>query len=362
MNVRMLAVVMVSACTPTLTPVVGRQPLSSWTNPPRIVWLFDNSGSMLQPINPADAGCPAGCGTGGNPCPNTCMTRVSMFKAGMDTITAQLPVSTLHAATHFPTDQLCGPPTSMNLNLSVTSLHDFVWSLFPSGGSPTAAALRFVADVLPLPQTETLVVLVTDGLPNCNANNPYNLCNPPVDAAAMAVCRCTTSSCTGTLCSLGCLDDLGAVSVSHLLAERDMALMVIGVGAEIASTVARQVLGQMEISLPRVCTTNADCNGNPCGADGVCADKLFLVNSAAEFDAPTRRLAKAVQVAERCTWWLPRQVAASDLIVEIGADVIDPSQWSVKGDLEQRVVISGVACDRLIAGTESVSFSLPPSN
>lgn len=377
MNVRMLAAVMLSACSPILTPVVGRQPLIASSNPPRIVWLFDQSGSMEIPISPC-AAVPT-CGTPGNRCPPSCPTRETLFRAGIDTMAALLPPSVPNIPIKFPIDALCAPPlepvpdafppvdagsSSPRVpSIAATELHSLLATYLPIGGTPTAASLRHVASLAPLLRgSETIVVLVTDGLPNCNDANPYNLCAQPTDLNAIAACRCTTSSCTASLCSKGCLDDLGAVSASHLLAQQGMSLMVIGLGADLQSGIGTSTLGAMEIALPAPCTSSADCNGRSCNPDGVCADRIFMAASLTDFDAPARRLARAVQVSDRCTWWLPRQVAAADLTVEIGAEVLDPAEWTLKGDQEQRVVISGAACDRLIAGTESVTLSLPPSN
>jgi len=375
MNVRVLAVVVLSACSPILTPVVGRQPLVGSSNPPRIIWLFDQSGSMLLPVDPTSAPCAGGCGTPSSPCPSTCLTREGVFRAGIDTMAAVIPARVPNTAIRYPLDSLCGAPGDPDVvvypdktfyqrdNLVASELHDVLAAYIPVGGTPTAKALRYVASLPTTVQTETFVVLVTDGVPNCNANNPYNVCAQPTDPTALAACRCTTTSCSmGLLCSLGCLDDLGAVSASRLLGEQGMSLMVIGLGADLQSGIGISTLGTLEIGLAASCTTSADCNGRTCGADGVCADKLFLAAAPADFEAPARRLARAVQVADRCTWWLPRQVAAADLTVEIGTDVLDPAEWTLKGEQEQRVVITGAACDRLIAGTESVTLSLPPSN
>lgn len=168
MNVRVLAVVMLSACSPILTPVVGRQPLIPSSNAARIIWVFDQSGSMEIPISPCAAS--PTCGTPGNRCPPGCPTRETVFRAGTDTMVARLPESVLHIPIKFPSDSLCGPPLGPVMvgpgldpylpadagprgssvpSVTASELHSFLAASLPTGGSPTAASLRYVASFAP---------------------------------------------------------------------------------------------------------------------------------------------------------------------------------------------------------------------
>src|SRR5213076_2081393 len=56
------------------------------------------------------------------------------------------------------------------------------------GGTPTGLSLSFVGGLPELndPKREDFVLLLTDGLPNCNPSNP-NTCTTP------AACNCTLS-------------------------------------------------------------------------------------------------------------------------------------------------------------------------
>ncbi|MDP1821698.1 MAG: VWA domain-containing protein [Archangium sp.] len=380
MNVRVLPVMWLlmlsQGCTPTLTPVFARQatPLTAQSNSPRVLWLLDNSGSMYMPTDPTAPGCLPGCGNPGQQCPPTCPTRQTALQEGLGLFQAALSPSTTHALVVYPSDPLCGPPTSFEvLDQPFPQVTARVAALSPQGGTPTAGALQFAAGIAPLAQAETFVVLVTDGLPNCNAENPHHACSLPdgsdggvADAAAVAeqlqACRCTASTCSNQLCSLGCLDELGTVAASHRLVEQEMPLMVIGLGADLGSGVARAALSSMEIALGPDCTSAVDCGGSSCGADGHCTEKLFLAPTGPDFARAASTLAAALERSVRCTWWLPRQVTASALEVELGGVLVSPEDWTLQGGAEQRVVITGAPCDRLLAGEESPSISwLPPA-
>jgi hypothetical protein len=343
-RIALLLLVTLQACNPFLTPIFERKatPLTSTPSQARVVWAIDNSGSMLLPINPSDPQCPAGCGTASNLCPANCPTRISELPAGVDLLEAELPSEVTQATAIFPIDPVCGSPTSVALNLSASDVKIQVRNLHPSGGTPTGNTLRMIADLAPLPQTETFVVLITDGLPNCNAANPNNVCMMNPTPEQLMACSCTTSTCApASLCSNGCLD-LGAVSASHLLVEREQRLMVIGYGNDLVSGLGPEVLSAMEVTV---------------GAEGA-----MFVSTGSDFQRPAEVLGRDVKKSLRCTWWLPRQVTASDLTVRVSGNAIPAEQWRLVGTTEQRVVISGSACDSLLAGTDAPSIEwLPPA-
>jgi hypothetical protein len=158
---------------------------------PDLMLLVDKSGSMLFPINPQDANCPAGCGPT-SPCPGTCKTRISELRSAMNTFLTQNGTVARFGLSQYPTDGLCGNtqpnPASLVVGLSQSNDVDSelqakanevktaINSLAPTGGTPTGASLRFVGNdpTLSNPDREDFVVLLTDGLPNCNAANPNN--------------------------------------------------------------------------------------------------------------------------------------------------------------------------------------------
>jgi hypothetical protein len=103
-------------------------------------------------------------------------------------------------------------------------------------------------------QRDDVVVLVTDGLPNCNDGHPANLCqvnttlcgaSATICPAQQQACGCTTSSCAGSLCAKGCLDDEGTLSAVQALRLRGIRTVVVGFGADTAGGDAARVLGEL---------------------------------------------------------------------------------------------------------------------
>jgi hypothetical protein len=336
-----------AACSPILTPVTPKQatPLTAQTRPPAVLWLVDTSGSLLVPVNPSSSACPAGCGPT-SACPAACETRQAQLVAGLGTLSAGLPQNTKHSLVAYPTDAMCGAPSRLDVSdeASAARIIDQVRLRQPIGGTPTAAALNFVAG-LPVQARDTFVVLATDGLPNCNANNPNNTCTA-TDPQSLAACRCTTTSCATALCALGCLDDLNTVNASHALAARGLQLMVLGVGSEVSSATAS--FSAMEMALPRTCTQGTDCASGTCSANGQCAERLYVTTSTADYALPAARLAQAVARAARCDWWLSQEVTQAGLRVELAGEVTTDWSLSTIGG-EPRLVFGEVACAALQA-------------
>lgn len=343
-----------SACSPVLEPVVTveqqAQALTAQASPPRVVWVLDGSGSLASSADSTIPGCACGPGTATPACPPGCETRKSLLVASLEALVSSMPPAR-NAAVVFPSDALCGAPVTFATQVPPAASTDSlaqVAALYaarsPLGGTPTRAALSFVASALPAePEAETFVVLVTDGQPNCNPGNPNHQC-----AVVNPSCRCTTTTCTGSLCALGCLDDLGAIDASRALAQRGIGLMVVGVGPEVVGSDAA-VLSSLEISLPRLCTSASDCRaGTACGPTGACEERFYAVTSRADFDRPATRLIDAVARGQRCTWWLEREVAAGDLFVLVDERPVLAGELSLTD--ARRVRLSGVACLQLLAG------------
>ena len=344
--VPMLMVVV--GCNPVLSPVVEQQAqaVTAVTKPPRVVWVLDSSGSLMTPVDPTAPACPAGCGTS-SPCPAQCETRLSLLRAGLQSLATTLPPAR-NGAVIYPSDATCGPPTTWVAPVPPTASTESLQLIStryqattPLGGTPTAAALDFVARTLPdEPDTETFVVLVTDGLPNCNAANPNNQCAGPNPA-----CRCAISACTGSLCALGCLDDLGTIDSSRALARTHASLLVVGLGPEVIGS-GSQVLSSLEISLPRVCATNADCRvGTRCAPTGVCEERFYAVESLADFSRPSKRIFDAVDRSTRCTFWLEHEVVPTELTVLVADAPLAATSWALEGG--RRVRLSPAACEGL---------------
>jgi hypothetical protein len=160
------------------------------------------------------------------------------------------------------------------------------------GGTPTAGTLQALATggadggpypALVDPNRQSFVVLLTDGEPNCDANNPHD--------CTMATCECTlyqgvapTQPCPGTgcacgtapggFCALGCIDTTGVVQAITALRNIQVKTVVIGFGLEtqpdggMGTGFAPPALQAMAIAggAPRTCPTGSDAE---CGV-GTC--------------------------------------------------------------------------------------------
>jgi hypothetical protein len=268
---------------------------------------------------------------------------------------SSLPTSVKHTAIIYPTDAVCGGPTSSFPDLALADVIDAYAQHVPAGGTPTSAALQFATRQLEPPLTETFVVLVTDGQPNCNSNNPNGICNDQ-SPSQVAACRCTTSNCDQSLCSIGCIDELTTQTAAQALADTGAELMVVGVGGELASSSSS--LSSMKLGLPRTCASAIDCPGSTCGADGLCSNPLYFSTHASDYRAPADRLDVAVRRSAACTLWLDRGVLPQNLTVAREGASLAAADWSLTGTRQLKLL--GATCDAVLAGGATPQVSWLP--
>lgn len=319
-----------TACQPLLRPLEAWrvEPLPLEANTTNVVWVLDNSGSMSA----SDA---------------SGESRKSLVGRALADLAAELP-GAAHAAIIYPSDHVCGGPTSVVRPLDATGVVQLYDAAPPGGGTPTGSALSFLAGLAPEPHTTSIAVLITDGLPNCNPNNPNNLCTNsayPPSQASVAACRCTTAVCTGPNCSIGCVDDLGTMEAGRQVQEAGYELMVIAVGTDFVSSAAP--FSAMRIDLRPACGSDEDCDGRPC-VEGSCADRVFRMVDTTSFARPRQRLATALAEHQRCIWWLGREASPDLLSLTIDGETVPATEWRLAGEgTEQYVRFSGAACDAL---------------
>lgn len=278
---------------------------------PNVMLLVDTSGSMLLPIDVQNAACPTGCGTTANPCPGTCPTRMGELRASLGTWLAARGTTLRLGLTTYPSGTVCEPALAETVALPAPTVNDVgttqalqnnasqisvqLQSKTPVGGTPTGASLTMLAALPGLTANDgraDYVVLLTDGLPNCNANNANALCacGAGCTPAQTMACQCTTSICSGTLCSNGCLDSSASVTAVSTLAAAGVKTIVVGFGADTASGAAATVLDAMARvgEAPRSCPngTSAECGGETCLSNLTC--------TSAHYRAPTGAALQAV--------------------------------------------------------------------
>jgi hypothetical protein len=344
---------------------------------PNVMLLIDRSASMEQPVDPADPACPVGCGYG-NPCPNECPTRLSELRAAMADFLGSSSTDARLGLTLFPTDAVCGGPARPDVDLpapsatdqgtdaalvaNATAINERIQGLQALGGTPTAASLRFVGGLAGLRADDfrdDLVVLLTDGLPNCNEENAHQMCScnaavcgdcsGGVCAAQQTACRCTMDSCVGN-CARGCLDADSVVDATRRNRTNRIRTIVVGFGADTARGDAPEVLNSIadEGALPRACPqgTDAECGGGDrCLPSGLCERRYFQAGNAAEL---TQILRSLVDPPPSCVRRLLEQPGqdGSYLAVQVDGQHVPsgPDTWTYSAGA---VTFTGPLCEHI---------------
>ncbi len=295
---------------------------------PNVMLLVDNSGSMLLPTNPGAGGCPVNCGTASNPCPGTCPTRITELKSAMATFLQTSGTIARLGATIFPTDPICAASSNIDVQLPMpTSTDDGsdsaltatanqvnarIQALSPVGGTPTGSSLDFLGTYGGLNDgadfRDDFVLLLTDGLPNCNVSNPNQLCTcgGSCSAAQYTSCGCTTAGTppcsSSTLCARGCLDQDGAVDAVKRLRQKGVRTIVVGFGAELVSGAGPVVLNAMarQGGFARECpnSTDAECGGSAGSCNTTtkqCLTAFFQAANGTELAAALRKISESFQ-------------------------------------------------------------------
>lgn len=349
---------------------------------PNVMLLVDNSGSMLLPTNPSAAGCPAGCGTNSsNQCPGTCPTRVSELKSAMATFLQNSGTIARLGVSVFPTDPQCKPASNIDVQLPAPSSTDTgtdsaltmtaqqvnarVQALLPSGGTPTGSSLEFLGTYGGLNDTndfrDDFVLLLTDGLPNCNDTNPNQLCQCGATCTAMQTnaCACTTSTCGSALCAKGCLDQDGAVANVKSLKQKGIRTIVVGFGADLVGGAGPVVLNAMakEGGFPRECPngTDAECGGSvgSCNtATKQCLTSFFQASNGAELAAALRKISESFQ-GDPCVFALssrPSDPRYLSVVIDNQSVAAGTTTYSYDFN-SNKVTFLGDLCTRLTTST-----------
>ncbi len=217
---------------------------------PNVMLLLDISGSMNAPLDRAQPTCGS---CSGATCPITCPTRISMLRAGFAQFFQSNASAARFGVTTFPANNPtfsttgCAPAEQQAISMPDSSVSDapaalaaqtqtvsaFVQGLGSStpitGGTPTAGSLRFLATIPTLASAGRPrgVILVTDGLPNCNPNNALGCDLMPPSPGEL----CTLgANCVGQYCRAGYLDQTETVRAVAALRSAGIRTAVVVVG------------------------------------------------------------------------------------------------------------------------------------
>ncbi|HVP59672.1 MAG TPA: adventurous gliding motility lipoprotein CglB [Myxococcaceae bacterium] len=321
---------------------------------PNVMVLVDKSGSMDQPTDSSLPGCTqAGtiCGTGANaksnPCNvNVCPTRWSELNLALDSFLqaqaqtvrfglsffpepvaqAEQPncVPTSAARVGLPSDTEDDSPATLSaLSLAARTALASVRSQNPpgptgtGGATPTGPSLEFFSGYTPLldPLRLDLVLLLTDGLPNCNGGISADGC----------ICTATADHCPPqSSVSYDCLDKDRTVQAVQDLSARGVHVVVIGFGDETRASTdggvqAPIVLQEMALAgtYPRLCPGpqhDQPCGpANPCQG-GVCLRQYYQAQDSRELGAALAEITASLD-REPCLRAITPAPTSEDLIL-----------------------------------------------
>ena len=321
-----------------------------------VMVVIDRSGSMGFPIDPFNSACPNKCGDGVGTCPASCPTRISELRKAMPDFfnsaknTARFGLSIFPQATTVaqqcvPSDASSvietlpaeGPETTDNLALwsaQTDRISAYITNtLAVGGGTPTAQSLDFIGTTAGLAEEGALgrprvILLLTDGLPNCRAPNIADT-------------------------------DLTSVDSVAGLAARGVKTMVIGFGSDANG---QSVLSDMARAggFARTCaaaTATTDCGSDDfCGTDNVCGRAAYSAGNATELQAVLEKLRKRIGQPNPCSYELG-SVEFSQVVVEFnGARLLEGADtWSVT---DHTLTFTGASCNAINESTDAAPVKI----
>ncbi|QRN98463.1 adventurous gliding motility lipoprotein CglB [Archangium violaceum] len=347
---------------------------------PDLMLLVDTSGSMTEPVEPSSSSCIVNgqtCGPNTWPCDTyRCPTRWSSLQAAMASFLSEYGAMARLGLGTYPENASCGSTTHLRVGLPTsddeTTLKNKAFDVIaaiqgipnsgsnmPSGGTPTGQSLRFMSSLPDLLTAERadFVLLLTDGVPNCNEAYPYPYPSPQ--------CQCTLNpeyACT-YVPSVGCLDQDGSIAAIQELRDRDIRTIVVGFGAETGSSTGQSVLNAMAEAggFARQCQQSSDCGtGDTCDtATGFCGRRFYQTGNRAELVAALRAVSEKLS-KESCL--VRFEVSAGtppqeSLQVSLDGTVVapGPDSWSLT---KEGVLFTGSACQRIQAATSTAPMHI----
>lgn len=298
---------------------------------PDLMLLVDKSGSMNFNIDTSDPNCcvsgspPCTCGAASDNCPAACKTRMRDLKSAMADFLSNSYAVARMGMTFFPGGPgSCDAPTQVTIEMSssndvdaelkakATEINTAISKLVAGGGTPTGMSLRMLGSYGPLKDAnrEDFILLLTDGLPNCNSQN--------VNTCAVPACNCTLANADcgspGTpmppACVLGCLDKTASLAEINTLRGLGIRTIVVGFGADTAAGSAADTLNAMAAAggFARACPngTNAECGtGNTCDTNTkLCQRKFYQAANGTELAKALDDISKSITSGDPCDYVL----------------------------------------------------------
>lgn len=344
---------------------------------PNLMMLVDKSGSMNDPITPSLPACQVGgspCGNG--TCPSNCPTRWSELKNAMDSFLKTYGTVGRMGVVFFPKDTVCTAPSltdvavqipdsddDATLQAAANAINIAIKGVTVVGGTPTGNSLQMLSGYQPLltnsDKRGQFILLLTDGLPNCNDKNPASYSTNPT------ACQCTLAS---NGCSQqqfdrqGCLDKDNTIVQIQSLQSRGIKTIVIGFGAELQTGTAPETLNAMAAAggFPRSCPneTDEECGGAAGACDvasHTCQQKFYQASNGDDLAKALTEIQRRLGV-DPCIYDLgatPSEPSLLTVIVDGQTTTSGPDTWAYDtSEGEPKVKFQGDLCTRLTNATE----------
>jgi hypothetical protein len=329
---------------------------------PNLMLLVDTSGSMGLPVDCDAAPCPARW-TELQGAMNTFLTQNgTVARLGLTTYpqtTVGFPIAAACTASSQVQKDLPAPSVEETeaqlqsradeINATLQGISGVTSDPDPKvvGGTPTSVSLAFVGNQPTLQGTdrEDLVLLLTDGLPNCNPTNPAS------GITNAAACRCTLGegNCNTTDTErLGCLDKDVSVQQVAALAAKGIRTIVIGFGAETAAGAGPETLNAM-----------AEAGGfaRACPAGDASCPRFYPAKNQAELATALADISAKVGTVDPCIVALTPEQLPSDsqlLVVKLTADGVTRT-----ATLDTDYVLTATGVEMVGATCERIKQSTP---
>ncbi len=324
-----------------------------------VMLLLDRSGSMGFPIDSQNGNCVADCGTAGrDPCPASCPTRITELKAAMPVFLESAKTQARFGLTLFPANTVGSTPAQQCIAANGDSLIEAMpaegaetaenlqaWSaqsdrissyitstLSIGGGTPTAQSLDFVGTTPGISEESALkrqrvVLLLTDGLPNCRAPG-YN------DA-----------------------DDAQAVNSVAALKARGISTIVIGFGSTAQGAVVLDDMAKAG-GFRRNCRKGRSCGADDaCDASENCGRAAYSAGNATELRQVLAQLRDQLQVTDPCVIDLG-QTEYSEVFVNFNKTPLKEGAGNWTRSPDHTITFEGAACAAILESTESAPVDI----